>query len=183
MRHILILGRDMNDIGTDIGPQVELILSRALREYRVDPENTTLVVAPGYSPDFPEQPRPYAAMMADWLRQEGCCRVVELCSQSFDTYGELREFRAYCKGCLDDTVGVCGFNWHLPRAFVIAYQIDVWRACTWARSLKKYPVRAPMPEFDRSVEWKKWVSLLLPRTPRTITVRLYKRFISTRTSY
>lgn len=174
MGHTLVLGRDMNHDQTDVGPEVVSLLVKALVHFQET--GNTLVVAPGYSPDFPNQPRPYAEMMADWLRYKGCLDVVVLKACSFNTYGELEVFHDF-KG---EDKGVLGYDWHLRRARIDARRIG---GRDWANSLRWESLPAEMKRFDRIIEPLKTVKSYLPRSWQLRAVAFYKAHVSTRTSY
>lgn len=171
----------MNTEGTDVGPQVIRLLEEGLAQYMVNPSNVTLVVAPGYCPDFPSQSESYAAMMGRWLRKNGCQKVVELEAKSFDTDGEMREFYDWCidNTTSKDEMGICGISWHLKRTYAIAWIIDR----QWAHLLKWYPVEEPMSDFDHRIERIKWVKVFLPKRLHRLAVGTYKLLFSKRTSY
>ena len=173
MLYLLALGRDMNETGTKTGPQVERILAEALAVCRRYLNDVTIVVAPGFSPDFPDEPRSYAAMMADWLREHGCQHVVVLEAESFDTDGEIRAFREFCRDHLrpNDAIGVCGFSWHLPRVKLIARHIDR----NWAHDMLTFPVEFPMPAFDRWHEPLKYLKVFVPKRLHQPLMQLVKQ--------
>lgn len=172
----MILGRDMNADQTDVGPEVTKLLKAGIR-HQVATGNT-LVVAPGYSPDYPHQPRAYAEMMAAWLIAHGAesDKIIVCHADSFDTYGELCELRALPGA----DKSVLGFDWHLKRARLEAIHAGGFG---FARSLSWVSVPGDMSRFDRLVEPLKLIKTLFPRRAQILLVRLYKRLVSKRTSY
>ncbi len=174
MGYTLVLGRDLNHDQTDVGPEVIELLQAGIKHQRKTGD--TLVVAPGYSPDFPHQPRPYSAMMADWLRANGATKVYELVSDHFSTFGELEIFcETYGGG------SVIGFDWHLKRAKMLAEHVP--GSHHWPTYLKWEPVYKPMNTFDRIMEPLKRLNARLPPTWQRRLVRLFKLLVSRRTSY
>ena len=176
MPSTLVLGRDMNATGTDIGPEVTLILDAALNHHKQT--GSKLVVAAGFSPDFPNQPRSYAAMMADWLTQRGATDVEVLSAAEFNTYGELAVYHTFCAENHEDFPEVMGFDWHLLRV-----RLEARRVGDWSSNLRFVPVMAPMPLFDMFVEPLKVLKHLLPRRWQVRVIEMYRRYISSRTSY
>jgi hypothetical protein len=134
-----------------------------------------IVVAPGFSPDFPDQSESYANMLARELLKMGCQDMIVLESDTFNTYGELLVFYQNLKDG-----SVIGFDWHLKRARYTAW---LWIDRDWANQLNWIGVPAPMSWFDRLIEPLKWFNATLSPTQQLKMVALYKRFVSKRTSY
>lgn len=178
--YLLVLGRDMNEDGTDIGPQTEALL-RAARAFQQE-TGCTLVVAPGYNPDLPHQLETLAHMMARHLYQFGADKLVVLEARTFNTIGELLAYQQFLmeSGGRAGPRRVLGYSWHLPRV-----RLAAWRHLRkgMSRSLTYVPVPQPMSTFDRCIEVLKWPAVLLSLRRQQQMVRFYKRYISTRTSY
>jgi len=170
---VLVLGRDMDEKGEHVGPEVMALLERAALHQRQTGD--TIVVAPGFSPDFPEQSESYANMMARALKVMGCHDVVALESATFNTYGELRVFYDEMGGD-----GVIGFEWHLKRA---QYTARLWIDRDWVDHLDWIGVVTPMSRFNKLIEPLKWLNASLSPKIQLKMVVLYKRFVSKRTSY
>ena len=187
MHYELSFGRDSTEGGSKTGPQVERNLSRSLRLYLENPSGVRLVVAPCREPSLLDESPTSAEVMAAWLTAEGCDKehVIVLEADSFDTDGELRAFRKWCLQNLQpgDTVSVRGADWHLKRARVIAYVIDVMNLWRWARSLEWRGYVEPMSDFDRKIERLKLIKALMPKWLHPFVVGTYKRLVSKRTSY
>lgn len=174
MGKVLVLGRDMNKAGTDIGEEVKPLLKRALQYQRATGD--TIVVAPGMSPDYPNQTETYASMMARWLKQNGSDKVEVLESKTFNTYGELLAF--FYQAQKGDSV--IGYHWHLRRA---RFTAQLWINRQWATRLNWVGVVAPMSRFDKCIEPLKWLNACLSPSMQRRAVTLYKRCVSKRTSY
>lgn len=163
----------MDEKGENVGPVVMVLLERAAQQQKQTGD--TIVVAPSFSPDFPQQSESYANMMARELRAIGCQDVRVLESATFNTYGELLVFYNELKGS-----GVIGFEWHLKRA---RYTARLWIDRDWVDHLDWIGVVTPMSRFDKLIEPLKWLNASLSPKIQLKMVTLYKRFVSKRTSY
>ncbi len=173
----LVLGRDLNATGTASGPEVEPLLVAAVRHQQLT--GAILVVAAGFSPDFPSQPKSYGEMLADRLRELGATKLVVLRADHFSSFGELTAFHHYCLVLGVDEYEILGFDWHLKRVLCEARQVDR----EWAKKLKPVPIPGKMKTFDRFIEPLKWAKLVLPRRWQVQAIELWKRYVSKRTSY
>jgi hypothetical protein len=169
---VLVLGRDMDEEGKNAGPEALVLLRRAIVHQQETGD--TIVVAPGFSPDFPDQSESYASMLTRELHKMGCQDMIVLESATFNTYGELSVFYQELKDG-----SVIGFDWHLKR---VRYTAWLWIDRDWANQLNWIGVPAPMGWFDRLTEPLKWFSASLSPTLQPKMVALYKRFVSKRTS-
>lgn len=173
----LVLGRDMNDVGTDIGPKIAQILEAAVAYQRGS--GVVLVVAPGHNPNFPDQPKSYAQMMADHLKALGVGRVEILQADHFSTFGELSALYRYCEERGIDEYEVFGQRWHLRRAGCEAWSVSP----EWAAKLRLVSIPGGMSAFDLMIEPFKWLKLILPRQWQIRAITFWRRYISRRTSY
>ncbi|MCU0678328.1 MAG: YdcF family protein [Candidatus Pacebacteria bacterium] len=173
----LVLGRDMNEAGTDIGPKIALILEAAVAYQRSS--GTILVVAPGHNPNFPDQPKTYAEMMADHLRVLGAGKVEVLEADHFSTFGELSALYRFCQEQDIEKWEVFGQRWHLKRAVYEARGVNP----KWAARLQAVPTAGAMSWFDLLFEPLKWLKLILPRRWQVKAIAFWRRYISRRTSY
>lgn len=89
----LVLACDLIGDGNQLGPKTILRLERAVEHHRATGD--TLVVAASFSPDFPQQRRGMAVMMAEWLNNVGCTNVIVLSAETFNSRGEVKAFFDY----------------------------------------------------------------------------------------
>jgi hypothetical protein len=167
----------MNTEGTDIGPKITPILVAAVAYQRVS--GTVLVVAPGRNPNFLDQPRSYAQMMADHLKALGAGRVEILQADHFSTFGELSAFHLFCERQGIHECEAFGQRWHLRRAGCEARGVNP----EWAERLRLVSTPGGMSAFDFLIEPLKWMKLILPRPWQIKAITFWRRFISRRTSY
>jgi len=177
-QYTLVLGRDMNKDGTNIGPFTKTLLEAAVSHQKTS--GTILVVAPGFNPDFPGQTESFATMMARHLKRLGVNAVEVLQADHFSTYGELAAYRDFLEGKSPDRYEVIGYRGHLWRARVEALQVGGWK---WGRGLKPVSVPGGLTWFDYLIEPFKWVKLLLPRPLQIRAIAFWKETINRRTSY
>lgn len=178
MTHTLVMGRDMNTEGTDVGPEVVRLLQFAL--VHQSNTGTTLVVAAGFNSDFPAQPRSYAQMMAQWLWCHGAEGVEVLEAEHFSSWGELQAFKNFSVITNIVDLEVLGYSWHLKRVMVEARQMG---GRTWSKQLRLVPLADQLRGFDFLIEPVKWLKLLLPRRWQLRAISFWKRYIFRRTSY
>lgn len=111
----LVLGQDLNEEGTDIGPRTVLRLREAFSHYQRTGE--VLVVAAGFSPRHKNQKVTMAQMMAEYLWSLGECKVLVLEARLFNTRGELEAFFL-----LEGARTIISAPWHLRRVRIMIDQ-------------------------------------------------------------
>lgn len=109
----LVLACDLAGDGNELGRKTITRLLRAMEHHKVSGD--TLAVAASFSPDFPKQREAMAVMMAEWLRQAGCTRMVVLRAETFNTLGELVVFYEYAYSCGAYPVSVITAPYHWRR--------------------------------------------------------------------
>lgn len=113
----LVLACDLVGDGNELGPKTIRRLLQGVEHHRATGD--TLVVAASYSPDFPEQRKSMAVMMAEWLNAVGCTNVVVLNAKTFDSRGELRAFYEYAELNHEPELTIISAGYHLRRVKLI----------------------------------------------------------------
>lgn len=192
---VLVLGFDMErDVWgrLEIGPGTRKRCKRALRyvgqildEADCDqPTQVELVVAAGYSPDFPDMEISLGEIMQKFIARQGPDYPVTTANaRTFDTAGEVEVFcevvqgwarRAYAPGVVPRlTMSIVSSWWHLPRGFLI-----VVRTLGLKPALKvRYVPAWDRPTVRRLVlEVLKSVYLFLPSGVKRRAFKAYRRF-------
>ncbi len=164
----LVLACDLALDGNQLGPKTIKRLTRGLEHHRETGD--TLVVAASFSPDFPEQRRSMAVMMAAWLNEHGCSNVVVLNAKAFNTRGELD---AFFELKVDGERTIISAPYHLRRTRLIVWQMFGWQQLRSTRFVAVDDDTLSMKETI--LEPLKLVHVLLPPSWRDPAVALVRK--------
>lgn len=171
MSYALVLACDLTPDGLELGPKTILRLRRGLA-HALD-TGDRLVVAASMSPRHPDQPKPMAEMMAEWLYTEGLQDVSVLRAPIFNTRGELRAFFT-----LSDAEVIISAPWHLRRTKLLVWQ-------EWGRKQMRSLQYIPVPEHRMSAKerfllepLKLSFEVAMLATPASYRMRIWQRGVS-----
>lgn len=146
MEYALVLACDLTPDGQALGPATLARLQRGLTYARET--GVRLVVAGSWSPRHPQQSKPMAEMMADWLVVQGQIDVCVLRARVFNTRGELS---VACQ--LTSLQAIISDPLHLKRVKIILQRL---KGCDYAESLEYVPTpETSMTDRGQSLELAK----------------------------